>query len=358
MATAMSPFLRLLEADRLPDPLIRFAIRRLLAGRLRELRRGGPAAQQARFEAFVEELRSSPIALSVDDANRQHYEVPTAFFQWVLGQQLKYSSCLWPAGVDRLAEAEQAMLEATVERAELADGQEILELGCGWGSLSLFMADRFPRARVLAVSNSASQKEFIDGEAQARGLGNLTVQTADMNEFDPHALAPDRTFDRVVSVEMFEHMRNYAELFARIGRWTRADAKVFVHVFCHRHFAYPFIDSGRPGDWMARHFFTGGLMPSADLLPRFDATWRLEQRWLMDGTHYQKTSEAWLARMDLRRNFILPLLEEIYGPGEGTRWWVRWRVFFMACAELFGYGGGEEWLVAHYRFVRASETET
>lgn len=335
----------LLARDVVPDPLIRFGIRRLLASRLRSESLDNPLASEAKLQDFVAELESGPLAVHTDDANSQHYELPTEFFQRVLGKRLKYSSAYFNNGSDDLDRAEEAMLRLTVERADLADGQEILELGCGWGSLTLFMAERFPAARILAVSNSSTQKEYIDDQAKRRGFRNLEVLTADMRELDL-----DRRFDRVVSVEMFEHMRNYRLLLRRIAKWLRPDGKLFVHIFCHSKLAYRFEAAG-PGDWMARYFFTGGLMPSADLLSRFDDALSIEAQWEVDGRHYEKTSEAWLRNMDRQREHILPILADVYGPENSRRWWVYWRVFFLACAELFGYRDGQEWLVGHYRLV-------
>ncbi len=336
----------LMERDLLPDSAIRFGIRRLLASRLRQEDRGSSVERANRRDALVAELRQSPIALHTERANEQHYEVPAEFYRWVLGPHRKYSSAFWPAGVETLAAAEEAMLRLSVERAELVDGQDVLELGCGWGSLTLYMAERFPASRIVAVSNSHSQRRYITETAAVRALGNVEVITADMNDF-----APDRTFDRVVSIEMFEHMRNYERLLARIASWLIPGGKLFVHIFCHRELAYPF-EVRDASDWMAKYFFTGGLMPSADLLLHFTGPVELEERWLVNGIHYEKTALAWLANMDTHRDEILPVLTSVYGRSEERRWWVYWRVFFLACAELFGYRGGEEWLVAHSRFVR------
>jgi len=336
-----------LERDLLPDWLIRIGIRRLVSARLRKEQKGSPAEQAERLMQFIAQLRQSPVAIRPEAANAQHYEVPAEFFRHVLGPQMKYSCALWNADTNDLAEAEDAMLELTCSRARLEDGQDVLELGCGWGSLSLFMAGRFPKSRILAVSNSHSQKQFIDAEAARRGLANLTVVTADMNDF-----STDSRFDRVVSVEMFEHMRNYQELLRRIASWSRPGALLFVHVFAHSRFAYPY-EVQDASDWMAQHFFTGGVMPSDDLLLYFQKDFLIREHWRLSGAHYQKTSEAWLERLDLHRKEVLDLFAAVYGKSEAKRWLVRWRVFFMACAELFGFAGGNEWIVSHYLFENA-----
>lgn len=331
------------ERGLVPDPVLRWGIRRLLRERLRiEARR---AAQPGAATAFMEELQQGPIAVHTQAANEQHYEVPSAFYQRVLGPRLKYSSGLWNDGTPNLAAAETAMLALTCERARLKDGHDVLELGCGWGSLSLYIAERYPRCRVTSVSNSRTQKAFIDDRARQRGLANVEVITADMNDF-----AIDRRFDRVISVEMFEHMRNHRDLLARVRGWLRDDGLLFVHIFCHDRFAYPFETDGKD-DWMARYFFTGGIMPSFDLLPRFDRDLELAESWKVNGRHYARTLEAWLANMDRQRTALRPLFVETYGAPAQRRWWVYWRLFFLSCAELFAFNKGNEWYVGHYLFT-------
>jgi cyclopropane-fatty-acyl-phospholipid synthase len=318
---------RIVESGLVPEPLLRAGIRAVCGLRLRQER-----ATDRR--TFVDTLRASDIAIETSAANLQHYEVPAAFFVHVLGPHLKYSSCYWPRGVTTLADAEVAMLELTADRAGLADGQAILDLGCGWGSFALWAAERFPNSRITAISNSATQRAFIE----ARAPKNLMVRTSDVR-----ALAlPAQSFDRVVSIEMFEHMRNYAVLLRNIAHWLQPDGALFVHVFAHRRYAYPFEDAGA-SDWMAREFFTGGLMPSVDLFRSFQDDLVIRDAWQLGGTHYAKTAEAWYQNLVAHRAHV----EALLGPAQ----YQRWRVFFLACAELFGYAGGREWLVAHYRFT-------
>lgn len=335
------------ERGLLPDALVRLGIRRLCAQRLHDEQAGGQAAQAARFSSLIDELRTSPVALHVDAANRQHYELPPAFFRLCLGRQMKYSAAFYPTGTETLDEAEEAMLALYAERAQLADGQSILELGCGWGSLTLWMAERYPNAQITAVSNSRGQREYILARARELGIGNITIVTGDVN----HVALPSQAFDRCVSVEMFEHMRNYGTLMSRIADSLRPGGKLFVHIFAHRTLMYPYQTEGED-NWMGRHFFTGGLMPAADTLLHFQDRLSLERRWLLDGTHYRNTANHWLHNQDRQREACMQVLRDTYGEEAAPLWFHRWRMFWMACAELFGYRDGQEWLVAHYLFER------
>lgn len=347
----MKPFSRLAyrlsEQGVVPDPLIRMAIRTLIRRRLHEIGVACEEAGSTRQTAFIEHMRRAPIALVPEKANAQHYEVPAAFFEAVLGPCLKYSSAYWADDRATLAAAEAAALQETCSHAGITDGQTILELGCGWGSLTRWMAKAFPETRIVAVSNSRSQCEHIESQADREGLNNIVVRTCDMNEFD---IEP-ASFDRVVSVEMFEHMRNWPELLSRVCRWLKPGGCFFMHIFVHRTAPYLFEDRG-PSDWMSRHFFTGGMMPSEELPLAFQDHLRFVQRWWWNGTHYEKTANAWLANMDRARGSLWPLFVNTYGEADAQTWWMRWRMFFMACAELFGYEGGAQWGVGHYLFER------
>jgi len=344
----MSTVNNLLARNILPDSLIRMGIRHRLAETIRENTRPDIDGQRAAILEHVEGLKTMPIAIATDEANEQHYEVPTKFYQLVLGKHLKYSSGYWPEPGMTIDQSESAMLKLTCLRAQLEDGQRILELGCGWGSLSLWMAENYPKSQITSVSNSRTQKAFIDAEAAKRGLTNLTIRTANMISYEGEGAG---VFDRVVSVEMFEHMKNYKELLRRVSTWLKPGGKLFVHIFTHRELAYHFEVRG-DDDWMAKYFFTGGQMPSDDLLLYFQDDLRIEDHWCVSGSHYGKTSEAWLANMDRHKQEILPLFAETYGKDHVTKWWVWWRLFFLACAELWSYRGGEEWIVSHYRFTK------
>jgi cyclopropane-fatty-acyl-phospholipid synthase len=354
---------RLIDRGTLPDPVLRAAIRRMLAKRRDAITAGSVEDRSRRKRELLRELAEAPLAIHTAEANAQHYEVPTELFELMLGAHLKYSSGYWPTGeggpwggarVSTLDQAEEAMLRLSCEHAQLADGQDVLELGCGWGSLTLWMAERYPASRITAVSNSATQREHIEKQAQARGLDNVTVLTCDVNRLGVEAYAEVVTpasFDRVVSIEMFEHVRNHRVLTERIATWLRPGGSLFVHVFAHRSDPYPF-DTGGSADWMARHFFTGGLMPSDDLLLHSVHDLAVDDHWVISGLHYARTLRAWLDRLDAQRDRAVQLLAETYGPAAATAWFHRWRVFDIACEELFAFDGGDEWHVSHYRFTR------
>jgi cyclopropane-fatty-acyl-phospholipid synthase len=342
----MTSPIALAEQKRLPDFLIRLGIRNLLKQRLLDEFANDVEQQSTRMQKLLENLRQSPIAIETAAANAQHYEVPAAFYRLTLGKHLKYSSCYWEDATETLDEAEAVMLALTAARADLQDGQQILELGCGWGSLTLWMAEHLPNSRITAVSNSNSQRQYILQQAKLRNLANIEVLTCDVNQ-----LALNRQVDRIVSVEMFEHMRNYGNLLAKVASWLLPGGKLFVHIFCHRYLAYPFETEG-DDNWMGNYFFTGGLMPARDTLLHFQHHLHLQQQWDMSGSHYQKTAEAWLQNMDKHDHEIRELFALTYGDQGARLWQQRWRIFFMSCAELFGYKHGNEWLVAHYLFVK------
>jgi cyclopropane-fatty-acyl-phospholipid synthase len=322
----------------LPDAIIRAAINRLCSRTAARL-----AEDDAKNDVvFADEMAARAIAEYTDEANEQHYEVPAAFFTRVLGPNKKYSSCFYKEAASTLQEAEEEALRQTVDHADLADGQSILELGCGWGSLSLWMARQFPHARVTAVSNSNSQREYIEAEARKRGLSNLQVVTCDMNVFDPTG-----KFDRIVSVEMFEHMMNWHGLMIRVRSWLKPGGRFFMHIFTHRSGSYLFDRTDRE-DWIAQHFFAGGVMPSHHLIRQYADIFEVEKEWRWSGAHYQRTALDWLANFDANRDEIEPVLRAVYD-GETALWMRRWRWFFLATAGLFGHASGSEWGVSHYR---------
>jgi cyclopropane-fatty-acyl-phospholipid synthase len=335
----MNVAIELAERGLVPDRLLRAGIRNLL--RRRRADESAKAADPTERVSWLESMAASPIALETEAANQQHYEVPSAFFETVLGPQLKYSSCLFPPGVEDLGRAEEAMLSLTAERARLADGQRVLELGCGWGSLTLWMARHFPRASIVGVSNSRSQREYILAKARARGLGNVSIVTTDVSHFEPEG-----TYDRIVSVEMFEHVRNWQALLERAHGWLAQDGRLFLHFFAHRSFSYPF-EAVADDDWMGRHFFSGGMMPSVGLLGQLRIPFTIAEQWEVGGEHYAKTAEAWLENLDRHAQSVTALFARDLGDENAARHVQRWRMFFLSCAELFGFDGGSEWLVTH-----------
>ena len=345
---ALSYALSLAERGRLPDALIRAGIRQLLKSRLQELHETHCERQLVELQEFIALMERSAIAPLPDKANEQHYEVPAAFFEHVLGDHLKYSCAYWKKPESSLSQAETEALRLTCQHAGIEDGMSILELGCGWGSLTLWLAQHYPNSQITAVSNSKPQRLFIEQRLKQHGLSNVELITADMNQFDA-----SQRFDRVVSIEMFEHMRNYPRLFRRIASWLNPQGRFFMHIFCHRSVPYEFIPKDA-SDWMSRYFFSGGMMPSDALPWHCNDALRCIQQWRWNGQHYQQTANAWLARMDQKRDTLWPILEQTYGPQQAAIWWQRWRIFFMACAELFGYRKGQEWWVSHYLFAKAS----
>ena len=339
----------LAEKGIMPDFLIRSGIRRMLKERLLWEKSRSDSEVEAHHQNWVNEMKGSSIAYVPEKANEQHYEVPPDFFVNALGKHLKYSSGYWPEGVTTLDDSEFAMLKLSAERAEITNGDSILELGCGWGSLTLYMAENYPKSQITAVSNSKDQRLFIEKKCQERGFENVKVITADMNVF-----TIDEKFDRIVSVEMFEHMRNYEQLLDKVSSWLQPSGKLFIHIFTHKTLVYPFTEDGE-GDWMGRNFFSGGIMPSHQLLLYFQKELNIEMSWRFNGSHYEKTSLAWLNKMDRNKNEIMSIFSETYGAENASVWFQRWRIFFMACEVLFGYDNGREWGVSHYRFVKSSD---
>jgi len=342
----------LIAAGVVPDFVIRFGIRQMLAQKLQDLKPSSYKSGQERLQAFIQELKQSPIALHTDTANKQHYELPAVFFQTVLGHRLKYSSGYWnnlesDISSNELNLAEDAMLNLYIERAKIADGQTILDLGCGWGSFSLYAAAKFSNSNFIALSNSSVQREFIERRAHELGLKNLTVQTGNIAEIETERFSSQ--FDRIISIEMFEHMKNYQLLMRKIAGWLKPDGKLFVHIFTHNEFAYHY-ENTDGNDWLTEHFFTGGTMPSDDLLLNFQDDLKIEKHWRVDGRHYRNTANAWLKKMDASKADLEETFKSTYGEENYNQWWNYWRLFFLACAELWGYKDGSEWMVSHYLF--------
>jgi len=343
--TLFSLGISLLEKNVLPDTVVRYGIRSQLADRLRTENKGSVEGNIKRKLDFIKELKSLPIAVHQQEANKQHYEVPAEFYNLVLGKNRKYSSCLFTNTARTLDDAEDAMLNLYVERARLQDGMDILDLGCGWGSVSLFMSAKFPNSKVTGLSNSNSQREFIMEEAKKRGIKNLNIITGDVAVFQA-----DLKFDRVVCIEMFEHMKNYEKLLEKISSWLKPSALLFVHIFAHKEFPYHFETDG--SSWMAEHFFTGGTMASDDLLIYFQKNVTLIDHWVVDGKNYGRTNEEWLLKFDKNIAQIREIFAKTYGADQVTKWTAYWRSFFLACAELFIYNNGQEWFVSHYLFEK------
>lgn len=346
--------IKLVQTGLVPDWLIRSVLRISLRLSLRTKYAPNPEKRLAHKQALIEKFKNSPIAIRTDDPNIQHYEVPSDFFQLVLGEWLKYSCCYWPPGVSTLDEAEERMLALTCQRANLEDGMRVLDLGCGWGSLSLWIATHYPDCQVLAVSYSKTQREFIETQCKSRGLNNVTVLTADMANFEEDSRFDQiGKFDRVMSIEMFEHMKNYERLLKRIATLLKPDGMVFVHFFSHREFTWEF-DAKNPKDWMAQTFFSGGTMPSDDLLLYFQQDLEVIKHWRLDGRHYKKTLDAWLKKLDSRKTDVRRVIAQTYGAKNETLWLSNWRLFFLSCSEVWGIKRGREYLVTHY-LLRTTE---
>ena len=339
----ISKLIELAEKGIIPDFFIRQGIVRNCENRLNNENVSNTEKVSSRKQSWIQQMKESPVALVPEKANEQHYEVPPAFFEKVLGKHLKYSSGYWPDGVNSLDDSEESMLELSFKRAQLKDGDSILELGCGWGSLTCYMASKLPNSKITAVSNSKDQKEHILNRCKNQGLDNIEVVTADMNDFET-----ENNYDRVISIEMFEHMRNYKKLLSKISSWLNDGGKLFIHIFTHQSVVYPFENQGE-ADWMAREFFSGGMMPSHDLLLHFQDDLIIEDVWRISGTHYEKTSLAWVNKMDANKDSVMKIFSETYGD-DAKLWFQRWRIFFMSCEKLFGYDNGSEWGVSHYRF--------
>jgi cyclopropane-fatty-acyl-phospholipid synthase len=337
-----------MEKKILPDTAIRFGIRKLCQDRLVSLKKPSLELTQKQATDYVRNLQASPLAIHTDDANKQHYELPPGFFKLALGKNRKYSSAYWAPNCKNLDQAEDDALAISMERAELKDGMNILELGCGWGSLTLAMAKKFPKATITAVSNSGPQREYIENECKKFGYNNVKILTRNIVDVKEFTEGP---FDRVVSIEMFEHLRNYEELFKRISVWLKPQGKLFVHIFTHKNFSY-FFETEGDDNWMGKYFFTGGQMPSHHLFSNFQKDLTLVEQWMWDGTHYGKTSEAWLQNMDNHKDEIMKIFDQTYGTNDSKVWFQRWRIFFMSCAELFNYKNGSEWGVSHYLFSK------
>lgn len=336
----------LVASGKVPDVLLRKGIQTLLKKRLKDDVVEDVSEKERLRKEFIHELKSSPIAIETDKANDQHYQVPTSFFEYVLGDRMKYSCALWERGTEHLSDAEEKMIELTLQRADIRDGDRVLELGCGWGAFSLYIAKKYPNCQVTAVSNSKTQKDYIMGRAREQGLENIAVKTCNVAH-----LQLDQKFDRVISIEMFEHMRNYQQLLKNISGWLDENGKLFVHIFTHKDSSYKF-EVKDESDWMSKYFFSGGTMPSNYLLFDFQEDLKIVDHWFLPGTHYAKTARAWLERMDQHKSEIMEIFNQHYGKGSATKWWNYWRVFFMSCEELWKYKNGQEWQVGHYLFTK------
>ena len=325
--------LTIAELGLIPDVFIKTAVRFITKKRLNE-----SGIHENKLNV-IKSISEGGIAEKTDDANEQHYEVPPEFFKYALGKNLKYS-CSFFDKTDSLDEAEKSMIELYIERADIQEGHDILDLGCGWGSFSLYVAEKYPSVSITAVSNSKDQIAFIQNEAKRRGLFNIKASKMDVNNLDL-----DNKFDRIVSIEMFEHLRNYKLILNSLNSLLKPDGRLFVHIFCHKELTY-FYEIKNSYDWMTKYFFEGGIMPSQDIFKYFDDELEVINQWDVNGNHYAKTCKAWLNNHYKNKDKILDIFDKHYD--KPRIWFNRWRIFFLSCEAFFAINNGREYFVSHY----------
>ena len=339
----MTRFLLLLaESGFIPDALIKIAARYISNKRISK------SSIDYDKPEIISALSKGVVAEKTSDANKQHYEVPPEYFYHVLGTNLKYSCSLFD-NVNLLDEAETSMLELYIERANIKDGHKILDLGCGWGSFSLYIAKKYPNTNITSVSNSSDQITYIKNEAQKRGLPNIKAYRMDVN-----SLELNTQFDRIISIEMFEHLRNYKLILSSLNNLLKPDGRLFIHIFCHKKLTY-FYEMKNNFDWMTKYFFQGGIMPSKDIFEYFDDELEIINQWDINGNHYSKTCKAWLNNHYINRKKILDVFQKHYD--KPKIWFNRWRIFFLSCEAFFALNNGKEYFVSHYLLKKKSGHE-